>query len=117
MDNPTPGQFSQFLLGTWGETRFLELRLNQRLVAIAVTDLMEDGLSAVYCFYDPTLSERSLGHASILRQIEATRDMGLPYLYLGYWIGASRKMAYKGDYRPLEAWRGGYWEALPNNLS
>jgi len=113
MDKPTPEQFSQFLLGNWSDTWFLELRLDERLLAVAVTDQLEDGLSAVYSFYDPALSERGLGHASILRQIEATRDMGLPYLYLGYWIEASRKMAYKGDYRPLEAWRGDHWKALP----
>ncbi len=114
MDEPTPDQFSQFLLSGWSDTWFLELRLGQQLVAVAVTDRLEDGLSAVYCFYDPTLSARSLGQAAILQQIQAARDLRLPYLYLGYWIAASRKMAYKGDYRPLQAWRGGSdWEALP----
>ncbi len=113
MDKPTPEQFSQFLLGNWSDTWFLELRLEQRLLAVAVTDQLEDGLSAVYSFYDPELSGRGLGHASILRQIETTRNMGLPYLYLGYWIEASRKMAYKGDFRPLEAWRGDHWKVLP----
>jgi arginine-tRNA-protein transferase len=113
MDKPTPEQFSQFLIGTWSDTWFLQLRSNRQLLAVAVIDQLDDGLSAVYTFYDPLQTGRSLGHYSILRQIQATRTMGLPYLYLGYWIEASRKMAYKGDYRPLEVFRGEHWERLP----
>lgn len=110
MDNPSREQFSEFLIGTWSDTWFLELRLERQLLAIAVIDQLDDGLSAVYTFYDPAQTGRSLGHYSILRQIQAARNIGLPYLYLGYWIEASRKMAYKGDYRPLEALRGNHWE-------
>ncbi len=113
MDKLTPEHFSEFLLGTWSDTWFLELRLDGHLISVAVVDRLDDGLSAVYTFYDPTQTGRSLGHYSILRQIEAVRSMDLPYLYLGYWIEACQKMAYKGDYRPLEAWRGEHWERLP----
>lgn len=113
MDESTPEQFIQFLVGGWSDTGFLELRLNQQLLAVAVVDELEDGLSAVYTFYDPAYSARSLGHYSILRQIQAARTIGRPYLYLGYWIAASRKMAYKGAYRPLEALGGERWERLP----
>lgn len=112
MDSPTPEQFRQFLIGSWSDTWFLELRLEGRLVAVAVTDLLEDGLSAVYTYYDPTLTDRGLGHHSILRQIAHSRDQGLPYLYLGYWIEGSEKMDYKGQYRPLQAMRGDRWVAL-----
>ena len=82
------------------------------LVAVAVTDRLEDGLSAVYTFYDPALTDRGLGHHCILRQITHGLDLGLPYLYLGYWVEGSDKMGYKGQYRPLQALRGDRWVAL-----
>lgn len=113
MDKPTPEQFSDFLIGNWSTTWFLELRLEQQLLAVAVTDQLADGLSAVYTFFDPAQSARSLGRYSILQQIQATQDLGLAYLYLGYWIEASPKMAYKGEYRPLETFNGDTWERLP----
>ncbi|MBI5461900.1 MAG: arginyltransferase [Gammaproteobacteria bacterium] len=113
MDKPTAEQFSQFLIGSWSDTGFLQLRLDRQLISVAVIDRLEDGLSAVYTFYDPAQTGRSLGHYSILRQIEAAQSMGLPYLYLGYWIEACQKMAYKGTYRPLETLRGEQWERLP----
>lgn len=112
MDAPTPEQFERFLIGTWSDTWFLELHLEDRLVAVAVTDRLEDGLSAVYTFYDPALTDRGLGHHCILRQIAYGRDLGLPYLYLGYWVEGSDKMGYKGQYRPLQALRGDRWVAL-----
>lgn len=113
MDNPTPEQFDQFLIGSWSTTWFLELRLEQQLVAVAVTDQLADGLSAVYTCFDPKLNLRSLGRFSILQQIQATQHLDLPYLYLGYWIAASPKMAYKGEYRPLETLSGEQWIRLP----
>lgn len=112
MDRPTPDQYRQFLIGAWSDTGFLELRLDGRLVAVGVTDRLEDGLSAVYTFYDPALSARGLGNCSVLHQIEQARQLRLPYLYLGYWVDASPKMAYKGRFRPLEILREGNWRAL-----
>lgn len=112
MDAPTPDQYRQFLIGSWSDTWFLELRLDGRLVAVAVTDRLEDGLSAVYTYYDPALADRGLGHHCILRQIELARAQNLPHLYLGYWIEGSAKMAYKGHYRPLQALQGERWVAL-----
>ena len=112
MDQPTPAGFNQFLIGTWSHTWFMELRLAGRLVAAGVIDQLDDGLSAVYSYFDPVLSDRGLGNYIILRQIELTRACGLPYLYLGYWIETSAKMAYKGRFRPLEALRDGRWQLL-----
>lgn len=112
MDQPTPAHYRQFLMGTWSETWFLELRLADRLIAVAVTDQLSDGLSAVYTFYDPQLIERGLGNYAILCQIDMARAFKLPYLYLGYWVEGSRKMAYKGLYRPLEAYRNDAWHPL-----
>lgn len=112
MDQPTPDQYSQFLIGAWSDTWFLELRLKGRLVALAVTDRLDDGLSAVYTFYDPDLNRRGLGNCSILHQIGQARHLCLPYLYLGYWIAGSPKMAYKGRFRPLEILREDRWQTL-----
>ncbi len=102
--------YRRFLVAPWGgTTRFIELRLGARLVAVAVTDVLEHGLSAVYTFFDPALSDRALGTYAVLAQIEAARELGLPYLYLGYWIGACTKMSYKDRFRPIEAWDGQRW--------
>lgn len=85
----------------------------QPLVAVALTDVMPDGLSMVYSFYDPDLAHRSLGTFVILDHIAQVRSAALDYVYLGYWVPESPKMAYKGDYRPLEVQRGPLgWQRL-----
>jgi arginyl-tRNA--protein-N-Asp/Glu arginylyltransferase len=78
----------------------------QTLVAVALTDVMPDGLSMVYSFYDPELAQRSLGTYLILDHISQVRSAGLSYVYLGYWVKESPKMAYKAQYRPLQVQRG-----------
>ena len=112
MADASPEDYLRFLRTEWCDTVFLEFHLDGRLVAVAVTDLPADGLSAVYTFFDPDLRSRSLGNLAILRQIRHARELGLPYLYLGYWIADSPKMAYKTNFRPIELWRGGRWERL-----
>ena len=72
------------------------------LVATALTDVLADGLSMVYSFYDPDYADRSLGTFMILDHITRARKMGLPYVYLGYWVDGSRKMGYKRRFRPQE---------------
>jgi len=72
------------------------------LIAVCLTDEMSDGLSMVYSFYDPTLDDRSLGTFIILDHIRRATAMGLPYLYLGYWVEGSKKMAYKARFTPQE---------------
>jgi arginyl-tRNA--protein-N-Asp/Glu arginylyltransferase len=76
------------------------------LIAMALTDVMPDGLSMVYSFFDPGLSRRSLGNLLILDHIQQVRSSNLKYVYLGYWVKDSPKMAYKGHFRPLEVQRG-----------
>lgn len=83
-----------------------------QLLAACLSDRLADGLSAVYSFFDPTETGRSLGNYVVLRMIERTRELGLPYLYLGYWISKSRKMAYKARFQPLEALGAGGWKRL-----
>jgi arginine-tRNA-protein transferase len=82
------------------------------LMAMALTDRMADGLSMVYSFYDPALSDRSLGTYMILDHIERARKLGLPYLYLGYWVQGSGKMDYKARYLPQERLMGRGWERI-----
>ena len=77
-------------------------RASDDLVAVALTDTLHDGLSMVYSFFEPGEAHRSLGNYMILDHIERTRELGLPYLYLGYWVKDSRKMDYKSRYRPQE---------------
>ncbi|MGE0628980.1 MAG: arginyltransferase [Hyphomicrobiaceae bacterium] len=79
------------------------------LIAVALTDRLSDGLSMVYSFYDPELTHRSLGTYMILDHIAHSRDLGLPYLYLGYWIEGSRKMSYKTRFRPQERLGSNGW--------
>ncbi len=79
---------------------------NGPLVAVALTDVMQDGLSMVYSFYEPTLAHLSLGTFLILDHISQVKQAGLRYVYLGYWVKDSPKMAYKAQYQPLEVQRG-----------
>jgi arginine-tRNA-protein transferase len=73
-----------------------------QLLAVALTDVLSDGLSMVYSFFDPEAADRSLGTFMILDHIERAKAMGLPYVYLGYWVPGSKKMDYKGRYLPQE---------------
>jgi arginyl-tRNA--protein-N-Asp/Glu arginylyltransferase len=84
-----------------------------RLVAAALTDRLDDGLSMVYSFYEPSETTRSLGTWMVLDHIERARALGLPYVYLGYWVADSRKMAYKTRFHPLEALHPEGWREMP----
>jgi arginine-tRNA-protein transferase len=95
------------------ETFVVEFRdPDDRLVGVCLTDKLGDGLSAVYSFFAPGLEKRSLGTYTILWLIERARTLGLPYIYLGYWVPDSRKMAYKSRFRPSEVLIGGAWRVL-----
>ena len=99
---PNVDQFRSFLLSSWSNSAFLVLEERGKLLGVAVTDRVPDGLSAIYTFYDPMLARRSLGVFAVLAQIEHCCASALPYLYLGYWVRESAKMRYKIDYRPIE---------------
>ncbi|MEM7194607.1 MAG: arginyltransferase [Pseudomonadota bacterium] len=101
MDHDDPERYREFMVDSSIDTVFLEFRLNNKLVALSVCDLPDDGLSAVYTFFDPDLKERSLGTFAILRQLDYVRDMELEWLYLGYWIDGCKKMSYKSSFRPM----------------
>jgi len=93
-------------------TVYLEFREKHQLKAIAVSDILPVGLSAVYTFFTPEEEDRSLGVFSVLFQIELAKKLALPHLYLGYWIQDSKKMNYKSRYKPHELYQNGKW-AVP----
>ncbi|WCE03126.1 arginyltransferase [Pseudoxanthomonas sp. JBR18] len=116
MDDHGAAEFEQFLVGRWSDSRFLELREDGRLLAVAVTDLVPQALSAVYTFFDPNDAARSLGTLAILRQLEWARRDQRQWLYLGYWIAGHRKMDYKRRFTPLEAFDGRRWDDIEDVL-
>ncbi len=101
-----------FIVASPVRSRLLEWRLAGEVVAVALIDIVEEGLSAVYTFYSPDHPPRSLGTLAVLAQIAWAREQGMIWLYLGFWIAESPKMAYKARFRPLEAYRDGAWIAL-----
>ncbi len=84
----------------------------RRLRAVCLTDVLDDGLSMVYSFYDPELTKASLGTYVILDHVDIAREAGLPYVYLGYWVAGSSKMGYKASFSALEVYRGGEWQDI-----
>lgn len=109
MDGSGEEEYAHFLTCPWGRSRMVEMRTGETLVAVAVMDELDEALSAVYTFYEPQLTRRSLGTYAVLWQIAEARRRGLKWLYLGYWIAASRKMAYKDRFRPHETLGPGGW--------
>ncbi|MEL6664294.1 MAG: arginyltransferase, partial [Pseudomonadota bacterium] len=89
--------------------------LDSPLVACSITDVLRDGLSMVYTFFDPKEEKRSLGRLMILDHIRQVQELGLPHVYLGYWINGSAKMDYKRDYQPLEVLEGETWRPLTDD--
>ncbi|WP_031433409.1 arginyltransferase [Methylomarinum vadi] len=111
MADSSPEEYITFLGSAWCDTLFVEFHLDGKLAAVAIADLLDKALSAVYTFFDPELASHSLGTYAVLWQIEHAKQLGLDYLYLGYWIKQCRKMSYKDQYWPLygfidQQWRG-----------
>ncbi len=84
----------------------------RRLTAVCLTDVLDDGVSMVYSFYDPARISDSLGTYIILDHVEIARELGLPYVYLGYWVPGSRKMGYKAGFSAIEIYKQGRWQDL-----
>ena len=87
---------------------------DRALRAVCLTDILDDGLSMVYSFFDPELERQSLGTYLVLDHIEIAREMGLPFVYLGYWVPGSRKMGYKANFAALEIFYQGKWQDIGN---
>jgi len=112
MDQDSREQYQHFLLHSNVNTDLYEFRDQGTLRMVSLVDRLDDGLSSVYTFFSPDNGNASYGTYSILWQIERCKVLKLPYLYLGYWIAESRKMAYKATFRPIEGLVGGVWRVL-----
>ena len=113
MDSSDPDAYRRVMRANWSDTVLFEFRKGKKIVAVAVVDQCNDSLSAVYTFYEPEQSRRSLGVYAILSQIQQARDSGRDWVYLGYWNPEAPKMAYKTHYQPLEYFDGLIWRKKP----
>jgi leucyl-tRNA---protein transferase len=111
MDQDSREQYAQFLLQSRVNSRLVEFRdAEGRLRVVSIIDILNDGLSSVYTFFDPHEASASYGTYAVLWQIEQARQLKLNYLYLGYWIEQSPKMQYKNRFKPIELLHNGEWE-------
>lgn len=112
MDNDDRESYQNFLLQSNVDSMLVEFREGSALRMVSLIDLLHDGLSSVYTFYEPDLPHARFGVYNVLWQIELCRKLNLDFVYLGYWIEKSRKMAYKTDYQPSQGLINGTWQAL-----
>jgi arginyl-tRNA--protein-N-Asp/Glu arginylyltransferase len=113
MDQDSQEQYCQFLLTSHVDTHLIEFREGAELRMVSVVDVLANGLSSVYTFYEPDMPQASYGTYNVLWQAQLCRELNKPYLYLGYWIENSAKMAYKMNFRPLEGLVDDAWRPLP----
>lgn len=123
MDSDDQDQYQQFLLQSKVNTRLVEFRDGPndpepgKLRIVSIIDIIQDGLSSVYTFFDTSVENASYGTYCIMWQLEQAKKLNLPYLYLGYLIKESPKMAYKSEFEPLEILVDDHWQLnhLVNN--
>ena len=105
-------KYNSFIQSNYSASRFLCFRLEGKLVGISVLDQFDGGLSAVYTFFDPDYSDRSIGTYAILYAVKLAKMHKIPHVYLGYWIDGSQKMDYKRKFKPLEGFIQRKWQDL-----
>jgi arginyl-tRNA--protein-N-Asp/Glu arginylyltransferase len=113
-EHETVEQYRNFLVQSNVDSVIIEFRLENVLKIVSVVDTVRDGISAVYTFYDASDGSASYGTYNVLWLIDWCRNLGLPYLYLGYWIAESPKMAYKQNFMPQQCLIDGVWQAMQN---
>ncbi len=112
MDNDDRASYQNFLLQSNVDSVLVEFRENGVLRMVSLIDVLCDGLSSVYTFYEPDIPRAQFGVYNVLWQIELCRRLDLDYVYLGYWIEHSRKMSYKTQYQPAQGLIDGVWQQL-----
>jgi arginine-tRNA-protein transferase len=118
MSNDNHEQYQKFLLISHVDSMLVEFREDDKLRMVSIIDVLDDGLSSVYTFYEPDDKKASYGTYNVLWQIDLCRTLKLPYLYLGYWIKESQKMSYKANFQPLQGLIQGNWTTRePDDLS
>ena len=111
---PSEEQYKSFLSNSLHCTEYHKFRYRGELVAVSVIDILNDGISAVYTFFNPNMKKRGLGTYSILWQVKYSASLSLDYVYLGYWIKDCVKMSYKSLFKPLQVYINGSWSNLEN---
>lgn len=114
---PSLEQFKKFLVHGCSDSLFFEFWLDNTLICVAVSDILDDGLSAVYTFFDTSYDKRSLGTLAILTQIEWVKSQGLDFLYLGYWVPEAPKMKYKNNFLPLDLMINNQWHRVTHKYT
>lgn len=120
MDADDHEQYENFLLQSRIDTHLIEFHEtptggdDSLLRMVSIIDILDDGLSSVYTFYDTSPTQASYGTCNILWQIAQAQSMELPYVYLGYWIANSPKMSYKTNFQPIEGFQNGTWSLIEN---
>lgn len=112
MEAISPADYMHFLGSHWCDTWFVEFSIANQLAAVAIVDVLDQALSAVYTFFDPAFNDYSPGTFAVLWQIERARLLKLDFVYLGFWIKDCRKMRYKIQYQPLQGLIDQHWQAI-----
>ncbi|WP_434359711.1 arginyltransferase [Parasalinivibrio latis] len=111
---PVKSDFLSFIRSNWLETRFLQIYQQEKIIAVAATDILQDGLSAIYTFFDPDI-KMSVGSLSILAQLALAKKLGKDWLYLGYQVDACDAMKYKSNFFPHQQFIHGAWQEFDAN--
>ena len=112
MANSSEEDYINFLSSSWCTTLFVEFSINGELAAVSIVDLLDNALSAVYTFFEPKYSQYSLGTYAVLWQIEHAKQLDLEFVYIGFWIKNCRKMSYKTQYQPIQAYIDTEWKTM-----